>query len=232
MRTRLLVACVAAIATAVGIWSYRAAAADAPHEKHGGNGEKVAIRDVPHAVRATIRREADGAKIKSVDKASSKGRTVYKAEAEIDGDSYAIIVAESGQLISKRLAGEEAEMACKMMGESMGMAASGRKAGAGKHDADASAAKDKGEAEETAASGKGHDDSAAGDEADAKADAKHAAHKQSAESGDEGEQEHGKARLAGSSSSCSCDEACAKCAPKAGSDEEKTDTPKEKHQHD
>ena len=71
--------------------------------------QKVAIKQVPHAVRKTFKREAHGKKIKTVDKERLDGKTVYEADVEIDGHNYEIVVGEDGLLLSKKLDNEDNE---------------------------------------------------------------------------------------------------------------------------
>jgi hypothetical protein len=69
---------------------------------------KMSIEDVPAAVRKTIKREAAGAKVETVDKEQREGKTVYEADAEIDGVNYEILIDAKGKLLSKKI-DEEAE---------------------------------------------------------------------------------------------------------------------------
>src|SRR5436305_2836084 len=66
------------------------------------NEKKLAFADVPAAVRKTLKREANGAAIKSVDLEKVDGKTVYEADVIIDGTNYEILVNKSGLLISKK----------------------------------------------------------------------------------------------------------------------------------
>ena len=70
---------------------------------------KVAMQDVPPAVQSTLKREANGQTISTVDKEQRRGKTVYEADAKIDGNNYEIVVDETGKLISKKLDNEENE---------------------------------------------------------------------------------------------------------------------------
>lgn len=71
--------------------------------------EEVEIKfaDAPAPVQKTLEREAAGAKIEKVDKLSRKGRTLYEADAKIDGKNYEIIVTAEGLLLSKELDEDE-----------------------------------------------------------------------------------------------------------------------------
>jgi hypothetical protein len=77
--------------------------------------EEVPIKfaDAPAAVQKTLQREAAGAKLEKVDRLVRQGRTLYEADAKIDGKNYEIIVTAEGLLLSKELdeddEGEEKE---------------------------------------------------------------------------------------------------------------------------
>jgi hypothetical protein len=64
--------------------------------------EKMQLSDCPTAVQKTFRKESFGAKIETVEKESTYGRTIYEADAVIDGNNYEIKVAAEGALISKK----------------------------------------------------------------------------------------------------------------------------------
>lgn len=63
----------------------------------------IKIGDAPAAVQKTLMREAAGVKIEKVDKLSRDGRTLYEADAKIDGKIYEMIVTAEGLLLSKEL---------------------------------------------------------------------------------------------------------------------------------
>lgn len=75
---------------------------DNEKEKAGEAGEKgetkVSLSQVPKGAKATLLREAKGAKIGSVDK-----ETVYEADAVIHHKNYEIIVAKDGEVLSKKV---------------------------------------------------------------------------------------------------------------------------------
>jgi len=73
------------------------------------NEKKIQITDLPMAVRKTLKREANGFAIKSVDVEKVDGKTVYETDVIIDGINYEILVSKSGQLISKKIDNEEDE---------------------------------------------------------------------------------------------------------------------------
>lgn len=68
---------------------------------------KVALKDLPDAVRATLEKEAQGAKLEDIDKETEKSKVIYEADVKINGHNYEIKVAEDGLLLSKKLDDEE-----------------------------------------------------------------------------------------------------------------------------
>jgi len=72
---------------------------------------KMALKDVPAEVQATLTREAAGQSIKSVDKETKDGKTIYEVDVVIDGTNYEIVVGSDGKLISKTVDKEEDEKA-------------------------------------------------------------------------------------------------------------------------
>src|SRR5689334_20834133 len=76
-------------------------------EKEEAGEVKVKIADVPEAVRKTLAKESDNAKIDEVDKETEHGKTIYEADVKIGGTNYEIKVAEDGKLISKKIDEED-----------------------------------------------------------------------------------------------------------------------------
>lgn len=107
MKKRALLSAALALSLAA-LWTGVARAEDKEKEE---DEQKVSINDVPEAVRATLKREAFGAEIKTVDMEKRDGNTVYEADAKIDGENYEILVSPKGKLISKKLDNEESEKA-------------------------------------------------------------------------------------------------------------------------
>ena len=72
---------------------------------------KVKLVDCPEAVQKTLKEQAGGSKIESVDKETSKdGKTViYEADVKIGGKTYEIQVAADGKLIHNKIDTEEDE---------------------------------------------------------------------------------------------------------------------------
>lgn len=76
-------------------------------EKEEENEVTMAFKDLPAAVQKTIQREAMGAAIETVDKEKDGGKTIYEADAKIDGHNYEIKVGEDGLLLKKALDDED-----------------------------------------------------------------------------------------------------------------------------
>ncbi len=70
---------------------------------------KIKFADAPSAVRKTLKREANGGKIETVDIETRDGKLVFEADVDIDGTNYEILVANDGRLISKSIDEEEEE---------------------------------------------------------------------------------------------------------------------------
>jgi hypothetical protein len=85
----------------------------APAAEQEENEVKVSFKEAPSAVRKTLKREAGGAGIETVDKEQKDGKTVYEADAKIEGQNFEIVVGEDGTLISKKPDNEEDEKAEK-----------------------------------------------------------------------------------------------------------------------
>ena len=95
---------------AVVLTCWRVGPASAAEEKEQDE-QKVAFKHAPSAVRKTLKREANGQKIKTVDKERLNGKLVYEADVMIDGHNYEIVVDPDGLLLSKKLDNEEDEKA-------------------------------------------------------------------------------------------------------------------------
>jgi hypothetical protein len=68
---------------------------------------KIKFADAPSAVRKTLKREANGGKIETIDIETRDGKLVFEADVKIDGTNYEILVAKDGRLISKAIDDEE-----------------------------------------------------------------------------------------------------------------------------
>lgn len=76
-------------------------------EEKEENEQKVSFAQCPEAVQSTLKREAMGQDIKSVDMEQLKGKTVYEADVKIEGHNYEILVDPKGLLLSKKLDEED-----------------------------------------------------------------------------------------------------------------------------
>lgn len=136
------------------------------------NEVKVSFKKVPSAVRKTLKREAMGEKIKTVDQETLNGKLAYEADVKIDGHNYEIVVDKHGLLLSKKLdEGDETAENSE-----------------GKHKAAKSADEDAND-EKAEASEHKQARHAEKDEEDEQAEAPRAKHKAHAEKDDEGEHE-------------------------------------------
>ncbi|HEY2589894.1 MAG TPA: hypothetical protein VGI81_29390 [Tepidisphaeraceae bacterium] len=86
-------------------------------EEDEGKEVKIKFTEAPLKVQETITYEAHGAKVDSLDKEEQHGKTVYEADAVIDGTNYEIVVDEKGKLISKKIDNEEDEKKSNKKGE-------------------------------------------------------------------------------------------------------------------
>jgi ribosomal protein L21 len=64
---------------------------------------EVAFTNVPAAVQKTLREEAEGAEIETLDKTSEGDKAFYEVGAAIDGRNYWLMVDQHGRLLEKRL---------------------------------------------------------------------------------------------------------------------------------
>jgi hypothetical protein len=65
------------------------------------NETRLTLDQLPNPVRESLKREAQGAPITHVEREAHNGRTLYEAEATINGKNYEIKVDSDGKLISK-----------------------------------------------------------------------------------------------------------------------------------
>ena len=81
---------------------------DADDNEDENDGEElVALDAVPAAVKATILKEAAGAEIKEIEKEAEDGRTIYSAEAIINGQKVDFEIAPDGTLLGKEVENED-----------------------------------------------------------------------------------------------------------------------------
>ena len=67
----------------------------------GERGEKVAIDQIPPAVKATIEQESEGGAVKDIEKLSQDGKTVYGADFVRNGNERESLIAEDGTVIKR-----------------------------------------------------------------------------------------------------------------------------------
>src|SRR6266566_1379017 len=67
----------------------------------GERGEKVAIDQVPPAVKTTIEQESKGGEVRDIEKLSQDGKTVYGAEIVKNGNERESVIAEDGTVIKR-----------------------------------------------------------------------------------------------------------------------------------
>jgi len=80
---------------------------DAREERRNNQVEqRVAIDQVPPAVKATIEQESKGGTVKEIEKLSQDGKTAYGADIVMNGKEQQTLIAEDGTVI-KRGAKEE-----------------------------------------------------------------------------------------------------------------------------
>jgi hypothetical protein len=117
MRTKFWI--VALFIAALSILPSCTAMAAKDKEKEGEEKDevKVKIDQVPAAVKKTLDKESDNAKIDEVDKETDDGKTIYEADVKMNGHNYEIKVAEDGTLISKKLDEGEGEKGEKDKGK-------------------------------------------------------------------------------------------------------------------
>src|SRR5713226_4580244 len=90
-------------AVVVGLSVVGLAACDDVTEKaRGDQGEqKVAIDQVPPAVKATIEQESKGGVVKDIEKLSQDGKTVFGADIVRNGNERESLIAEDGTVIKR-----------------------------------------------------------------------------------------------------------------------------------
>lgn len=68
---------------------------------------RVSLKDLPKAVRKTLKREARGGEIEEIMKETEDGEVVYEAEVEYGEKEYEVEIAADGTLLSKVLEEDE-----------------------------------------------------------------------------------------------------------------------------
>jgi hypothetical protein len=77
------------------------------HTKGHDDGTELPFAQTPPAVQATLTREAGGFAIRTVEKETEHGRTIYEAEVQSGDKTWEIKVAEDGKLISKKVESDD-----------------------------------------------------------------------------------------------------------------------------
>ena len=72
-----------------------------------GQEEKITLDQVPAAVKATILKEAAGAKITEIERETKDGKTIYEAEFLRDGQEIEIQIAPDGTVLGREVENEE-----------------------------------------------------------------------------------------------------------------------------
>ena len=98
-------ACIAALS----VRAADAAKKDAQEHKEKGEEVKVTLDQVPAAVKDTLQKQVGKGTITDIDKETEDSKTIYEADATIDGKNWEIKVAEDGKLISRKLDDEKDE---------------------------------------------------------------------------------------------------------------------------
>ena len=93
-------------AIVLGLLTLSLTACEREESRSNQEGQKVAIDQVPPAVKATIDQESKGGTVKEIERLSQDGKTVYGAEIVMNGKEQETIIAEDGAVI-KRSAKEE-----------------------------------------------------------------------------------------------------------------------------
>jgi len=96
---------VAVVLGALLFGSARWAAAEEREEEE--QEQKLELKQVPPAVRATIKRESFGGKITEIEKEKKGDRVVYEVDVKIRGKEYELLIAPNGTLLVKKLEADE-----------------------------------------------------------------------------------------------------------------------------
>jgi len=84
------------------------------HQMMNAKAEAVTLESLVAPVQAIVKKETEGGKIQKLEKLSCGEKcTCYRAELEVQGKLYQIMIAEDGTLLCKRLA--MGEKGCPMM---------------------------------------------------------------------------------------------------------------------
>jgi hypothetical protein len=70
-------------------------------DKEASKGDKIALAQLPPAVKATIERESKGGSVKETEKSTEGGKTMYAAEIVVNGEEQEVRIAEDGTVIER-----------------------------------------------------------------------------------------------------------------------------------
>lgn len=88
-------AVVALVAVLIGSMHYLS------DKEEAGRGEKIALAQLPPAVKATFEKESQGGTLQETEKITDGGKTVYGAEILANGEEKEVIVAEDGRVLER-----------------------------------------------------------------------------------------------------------------------------------
>jgi len=71
------------------------------------NGRKISVKDVPQAVRATVRKHLDGGKIEDIERIGGGKKVIYEVDIIINGKEVELRVGIDGQVLSKKIESDE-----------------------------------------------------------------------------------------------------------------------------
>jgi hypothetical protein len=70
-------------------------------DEEGHTEQRVAIEQVPAAVRATLEQERKSGTLKEIEKITAEGKTVYAADMVVNGKDQETLIAEDGKIIQR-----------------------------------------------------------------------------------------------------------------------------------
>ena len=109
MKARWILTTFATAALVVGGCKSMNMSKDKENEEAEGKEVKMSINDIPAAARDSLMRESNNATITTVDKEERHGKTVYEADAMMNGTNWEIVVDGDGKVISKQQDNESKE---------------------------------------------------------------------------------------------------------------------------
>lgn len=99
--TRKPLAVIISLVLLAGFGAYAYDRLQAGTEISREDGEKIALAQLPPAVKATIERESQGGTIKETEKLTAGGKTVYGADIIVNGAEQEVVVAEDGTVLQR-----------------------------------------------------------------------------------------------------------------------------------